>query len=583
MNTATSQTPEQVLEQAQKLWAQGKSQKTYDLVSTYLRANPNDGPLLHFFAGVLEKQGNIFGAIKHLEFACKAPNSQSLYFLDLASLLGKQQMYVESQNVLTVAMKRDPGNQEIQAQLGSMLILNGFFDQGVKLFSHVMAQSPSNWQRWTLFANSVAKSSRPKQAAELYDQALEIMKGASTSDADVTPSPADIANTLMAKADHLKTIGDKDGCTALIRAAIAQTKYVARAWAELATLKAFTDDDVATVEKMIGAERGKLSKLDLQYLHHALGLAYMTRDDGKAAMAHYLKANAYQREQIDYNEEKTLAFLANLPNFFTPDAIAGNTLNETGDEQQFIFIVGMPRCGSTLLEQVLDSHSDAFGVGEIRTLPGLLKRAYGDGFPSLPAHKKLLADPKRLALFAKAYRDEVLRMLPPEVLKNGKGPRYIVDKMLGNFVSVGLIAMAFPNSKIIHARRDPMDTAFSCFTHFFADGHKYLCDLREIGNFYVAYRDLMAYWEKTLSKDQLITVDYEKVIADLDHEARRLVDFLGLDWQDACLEFYANTREVRTHSALEVRQPVYNSSLERWRPYQKELTPLIEALGINPD
>jgi len=586
MSSVNAQTPEDVLKKAQELWKRGKEQETYQLCATYLRTHSNDGQLLHFFAGVLEKQGNIFGALKHLEFACKAPNPQNRYFLDLAKLMIKQNMYLEAQNVLNVAMKRDPADPEIQAQLASTLILNGLFDHGVKLFNHVMVTSPSDWQRWNLYAHSVAKSSRPSQAVALFEQALEVAHAAIKNKQTLpvpAPKPSEVARIEINRADLLKTIGDKKGCEAAIRAALGHSKYFARAWAELATLKAFGDDDFAAVEKMIRSEKSKLSKTDLQHLHYALGLAYMTRGDGKTAMDHYFTANRYQREQIDYNEESTLGFLKKLPDFFTPESIARNTLRETGDEQQFIFIVGMPRSGSSLLEQILDSHTDAFGVGEIRTLPNLLKRAYGDAFPSLPAHKKLLADPKRLAMFAKAYRDEVLRMLPPEAIRDGKPPRYIVDKMLGNFVSVGLIAMAFPNSKIIHSRRDPLDTGFSCFTHFFGDGHKYLCDLREIGHFYLAYRDLMTHWEKTLRPDQLITIDYEKIIADLDHEARRLINFLDLEWQDACLRFYDNKREVRTHSALEVRQPVYQSSVERWRPYQKELAPLIEALGIKPD
>ncbi|MHC8494022.1 tetratricopeptide repeat-containing sulfotransferase family protein [Thalassospira sp. SM2505] len=581
MNSTSDLSPDNVLKRAQTLWEKGKHKQAHDICAQSLRSNPGHGPLLYFFAGVLEAMGNEFGALKHLEFACKAPDPQNRYFLDLAKLLIKRNMNLEAQNVLNIAMKRDPADTEIQAQLASILILNGFFDQGTRLFSHALSQSPSDWKKWNLFAYSVANSKRPAQALELYDRALET--ASDTSKVTLVPSPHDLANILVNKADHLKTIGDKKGCEATIRAAIGYSRYFTRAWLELASLKAFEDDDFATVEKMIRSEKSKLSKTDLQHLHYALGLAYMTRGDGKTAMDHYFTANRYQREQIDYNEESTLGFLKKLPDFFTPESIARNTLRETGDEQQFIFIVGMPRSGSSLLEQILDSHTDAFGVGEIRTLPNLLKRAYGDAFPSLPAHEKLLADPKRLAMFAKAYRDEVLRMLPPEAIRDGKPPRYIVDKMLGNFVSVGLIAMAFPNSKIIHSRRDPLDTGFSCFTHFFGDGHKYLCDLREIGHFYLAYRDLMTHWEKTLRPDQLITIDYEKVIADLDHEARRLINFLDLEWQDACLRFYDNKREVRTHSALEVRQPVYQSSVERWRPYQKELAPLIEALGIKPD
>lgn len=310
----------------------------------------------------------------------------------------------------------------------------------------------------------------------------------------------------------------------------------------------------------------------------------MRRGDGKKAMDHFFKANKNQRDNLQYNEENTLGYLRKLPDFFAPDVIRNNALSEEpADAQQFVFIVGVPRCGSSLLERILDSHSDVFGVGEIRTIPALQKRVYGQQFPSLPQHTDLLTDKKRLAAFANAYRDEVARKLPPELAADGKRPRYIVDKMLGNFVSVGLLAMAFPNSKIIHSRRDPIDTTFSCFTHFFGDGHNYLCDLAEIGRFYRTYRNLMDYWEATLPSRQYQTVDYEKVVADQEGETKRMLELLGLEWQEACLAFHSTKREIRTHSALEVRQPIYNSSVERWRPYEKELAPLFEALDIKPD
>ncbi|MDG4721731.1 MULTISPECIES: tetratricopeptide repeat-containing sulfotransferase family protein [Thalassospira] len=585
MSGTNAPNPDDVLKKAQQLWAKNKIDEAHQICATCLRANPNHGPLLHFFAGILEKKGNIFGALKHLEFACKSPAPQNQYFLDLAALMIRQNMFMESQNVLNVAMKRDPGDSEIQSQLAHVLILNGFFDQGVKLFNHVLSETPGDWQRWDLYARTIAKSSRPAQAGALFDQALEVAHAAANKPTTsiTPPQNSDLARLEMNRAEHLKTIGDIEGCKTAVRTAIGHSRYHARAWTELASLKAFGDEDFTMVETMIRSDQTKLSNSDLQHLYYALGLAHMTRGDGKLAMGYYVKANRLQRDQINYDEGLTLGYLKHLPEYFTPEIIAQHALTENGDEQQFIFIVGMPRSGSTLLEQILDQHSDAFGVGEIRTMPNLVKRIYGELFPSQPIHEKFLTDPKRLEFLAKAYRAEVLRTLPPEAIRNGKGPRYIVDKMLGNFVSAGLIAMAFPNSKIIHSRRDPIDTAFSCFTHFFGDGHKHLCDLREIGRFYLSYRDLMAYWETILTPEQLITVDYEKVIDDLEGEARRLIEFLGLGWQEACLEFYATKREVRTHSALEVRKPVYRSSMERWRPYQDDLVPLFEELGVQPD
>lgn len=585
--TTPHQSAEEVFKKAQKLWASGKLNEAHDLCVGYLRTDLSYGPLLHFFACILERHGNVSASIKNLELACKAQNAKNLYFLDLARLLRGQSMNIDAQNVLTVAMKRDPNDPEIKSHLASLLIENGFFDQGIKLFNHVITQNPSDWHIWELYASSVAGSARPQQADQLFEQALQAAHTATGNPPTHSvrpPSPNEIASILMQRADHLKTIGDTDGCEKTIRDSIGTSKYFARAWTALATLGKFTDKDFKVIHGLLKTKKARLSSKDLQHLHYALGESYMRRADGKKAMEHFFKANKYQRDNLNYDEGKALGYLRNLPDFFTPDVIRNTTLPEEPDNaQQFIFIVGVPRCGSSLLERILDSHNDVFGVGEIRTIPALQKRAYGHQFPSSPQHAHLLTDRNRLAAFANTYRDEVARKLPPELAADDKRPRYIVDKMLGNFISVGLLAMAFPNSKIIHSRRDPIDTTFSCFTHFFGDGHNYLCDLAEIGRFYRTYRNLMNYWEATLSSEQYRTVDYEKVVADQEGETRRLLEFLGLDWQDACLAFYNSKREVRTHSALEVRQPVYKSSVERWRPYEKELAPLLEALGITQD
>lgn len=585
--TATQQTAQKVLQNAQKLWNAGKAKEAHELCQQYLRNDASDGPILHFFAGILERQGNTAQALKHLELACKAQNAKNLYFLDFAQFLRSQNMNIEAQNVLAVAMKRDQNDPKIKTQLASVLIHNGFFDQGVKLFNHVIAENPGNWQTWEIYASSVAGSPQPKQADQLFEQALQAAQAASTNPPTHVvrrPTPQEIASILMKRADHLKAMGDSEGCEEAIRDAIKTTKYFARAWTALATLKKFTADDFKAIHNLLKTKKAKLSSKDLQHLHYALGEAYMHQGDGTKAMENYFKANKIQRDNLNYDEEKSLGYLRNMPEFFTPEIIRENMLSdELEDAQQFIFIVGVPRCGSSLLERILDSHSDVFGVGEIRTIPALQKRLYGQLFPSLPQHTAFLRDTPRLKAFANAYREEVARKLPPEIMAGNNKPRYVVDKMLGNFVSVGLLAMAFPNSKFIHSRRDPIDTAFSCFTHFFGDGHSYLCDLAEIGRFYVAYQGLMSHWEQVVPSQQYLTVDYEKVVADQESQTKRLLEFLGLEWQDACLEFHNTKREVRTHSALEVRQPIYNSSVERWRPFTKDLAPLFDALGVTPD
>ncbi|MCC9625454.1 sulfotransferase [Thalassospira sp. MA62] len=585
--TAEHQSADQILTEARALWAQGQQDAAYDLCSAFLKKRTdNSGPLLHYFAGILESRGNIFGALKHLEFACKTPNAPTLYFLDLAKLMTAHNMGMESQNVLNIAMKRDPGNQEVKVLLAAALIKNGFFEQGAKLFEFVLKQNPDDWQIWHTYAAAVSKTVRLKKAEALFEQTLQCVETAKQSAGNIDPpTPFQMAQILMGKADLMKTLGKTDICETTLRQILTISNSLAIAWNQLATLRKFTDADFATVEGLLNDPTTTLPSKDLQYLHYALGEAYMRRGDSEVAIKHFIEANQYQRNNLNYNEENTLGFMRNLPRFYTPKTISHHALSADEDrEQQFIFIVGIPRSGSSLLERILDSHSDVFGLGEIDTLQRIEKRVFGNAFPTLPQHANALKDKRYIAALADAYRQEVLRALPPEALSpEGKRPKYLVDKLLGNFVSAGLIAMAFPNSKIIYARRNPLDTCFSCFTHYFGDGHDYLCDQTEIGRFYLAVQDLMSYWQDTLSTDQFLTVDYEKVIDDAAGETKRILDFLGLEWQEDCLNFHSSKREVRTHSALEVRKPIYSSSVGRWLPYKAHLSPLFDALGIDPD
>jgi hypothetical protein len=237
-----------------------------------------------------------------------------------------------------------------------------------------------------------------------------------------------------------------------------------------------------------------------------------------------------------------------------------------------VFIVGMPRSGTTLIEQIVASHPDVTGAGELSAL-----RHVVDAHGMFPEWLAALSDgPGEAAarVLEQLGRDYLARTVPL-----ARGGARLVDKMPGNFALAGLIALMLPGARIIHTRRDAVDTCLSCYTKLFGGDQPFTYDQAELGRFYRAYERLMAHWRALLPPERFIEVDYEAVVDNVEYEARRLIEFLGLPWSDACLNFHQDRRVVRTASANQVRRPIYGTSRGRWRAYAAYLGPLLGALG----
>jgi hypothetical protein len=234
----------------------------------------------------------------------------------------------------------------------------------------------------------------------------------------------------------------------------------------------------------------------------------------------------------------------------------------------------MPRSGTTLIEQILASHPKIFGAGELQSFSRALSileapdgapPSFPEFVPGLPAES--------LRQVGAHYLNDVRALAPPA--------ERITDKMPGNFPLLGLINLALPNARIIHMRRDPIDTCVSCFSMLFANGHPYSYDLAELGRYYRAYETLMSHWREVLPTGVMLEVRYEDVVADVEHQARQVVAHCGLPWDDRCLAFHETQRAVQTASAVQVRQPIYRTSVGRWRPYAELLRPLLRELDPN--
>ncbi|MFK8257290.1 sulfotransferase [Erwinia sp. AnSW2-5] len=403
---------------------------------------------------------------------------------------------------------------------------------------------------------------RALQALNQHKQALE------SFDTAATLPGTSVEESMTARALLLLEMGDKKAAIEafdLTQVQFPESIRVAMARTDTKTYR-HDDPDISLMESAL-VRSVKPTLNDQMGLHFALGKAYLDLADSGRAFYHLDKGNAIKRSVVTYDANKTGQWLRSIGATFTPALM--NTFRHAGAaSERPVFIVGMPRSGTTLIEQILASHADIFGAGELSAL-----RFAVDGSGNFPQNMSgWKADD-----FARAGRDYLSRVdsLAPNALR-------VVDKMPANFLYAGLIPLILSDARIIHCRRDPVDTCLSCYSKLFAGEQLFTYEQSELGTFHRDYQALMENLRQVLPADRFIEVDYESVVDDLETQARRLIAFVGLPWDEACLDFHKTRRVVRTASVSQVRQPIYTTSKGRWHCHAANLGPLLAALGIDP-
>ncbi len=329
------------------------------------------------------------------------------------------------------------------------------------------------------------------------------------------------------------------------------------------------DPCIAAMES-IAEDMTGLSSAERIELNFSLGKAYADVGEPDRAFARLAEGCALKRAQIAYNEAGVLDIFERAARTFDSKLMRTNA--RAGDPSDLpVFILGMPRSGTTLSEQVLASHPRAAALGEIEAfLQAMVDTARIDGLADTP--EGFAAMPQAgFRRLGERYLERV-RPLAPDALRT-------IDKSLQSFRFAGLIQLALPHAKFIRVRREPLDTCLSCFSKLFVNDLPYTYDLGELGRYHAAFDRLMDHWAKVMPKGALLEVRYEELVADLEGQARRILAHCGLEWDPACLDFHRTERTIRTASVNQVRQPLYATSVGRWKAYEKHLGPLVEALG----
>lgn len=475
---------------------------------------------------------------------------------DIGSRLG---VLEDADFLLETAIALDPDNIQIRIDHIQVLRKRQKFSLALDQATALLARDPESPVFQSLYAIESMQAGNYDGALEAFDRVLERL-------------PDDPA-TLTSKGHALKTYGQSDAAITSYKAAIAAAPNNGDAWYALANLKTyrFSDDELAQLERVQTSP--ELSFTSRVHVAFALGKAFEDRGAYDDAFANYEQGNALKRKQTRYTTEQMRGEFEAQKQFCTADTLAGE--NRQGHRAQDpIFIVGLPRAGSTLIEQILASHSQVDGTLELPNVLSLAHRLRG---------RNLISDRDRYPRILGELPAKDLQTLGADYIENtrihrGSAP-FFTDKMPNNFRHIGLIHLILPNAKIIDARRAPLDCCWSGYKQLFAEGQEFTYGLSEIGHYYRDYVGLMEHWDTVLPDGRILHVQHEDVLDDLGGQVRRILDHCGLPFESACVDFHQTDRAVRTASSEQVRQPINRAGQGQWKPYEQFLGPLKSALG----
>ena len=473
----------------------------------------------------------------------------------LAQIAAAREYYEEAELLLQRAVRNAPEYARIWLDLSSVqLKLEKHFD-AVHSAEKLVELTPEIAESHISLANAQAKANLTELAIESYRSALRI--------APKHPG------AFMGLAHQLKTIGRQQESIEVYRQNISVNPRNSEPYWSLANLKTFRfeDEEVEAMERLLRDH--SLNDITVVQLCNSLGLEYEGRKDYDRAFEYFQRCNDKQRESQTYDPIANEVMAESIKEVFSQQFCAQNQGHGNTDPAP-VFIIGLPRSGSTLIEQILASHSQVEGTHELSDLPKIVrsiarKKRQGLRFPEI----------------VKEFEPRAWRKLGDQYLRSTEKyrsglPRFI-DKNPNNFIYAGLLHLSLPDARIINARRHPLDSCFGSYKQLFASGQPFSYDFTELGEYYLQYQSLMDHWHQVIP-GRVLDVDYEEVVADLDTEVRRILDFCELPFEQACLNFHETERAVRTASSEQVRRPIYSSSVNLWQRYESHLHELIEIL-----
>lgn len=446
------------------------------------------------------------------------------------------------------ALELQPDYLPVLNNYGNLLLDCNFFEEAISSYQKALKVNPNFAEAHNNLGKALSALRREKEAQLHFEQAINLRPDFAAAYNNLGNIYKDRGQFQQAAAHYRKAISINPQLTELFRhLTFIQSTHLEE---EVQQIKNLWCEDLQETQKM--------------HLAFALGKILDDRGENSEAFTFFMKANALKRQSFEYDSNRDRELFQKIKKIFQP-ALFKRYRNVARPDNKAIFILGMPRSGTSLVEQILSSHPRIFGAGELFYLNKFAGNlVYDEQNHSFPDYLNLI-DEAGLRDIATAYLKSLEDHAPHA--------DFITDKMPHNFIFIGLIQLLFPNARIIHCVRDPMAIGLSIFKHFFVSKHNYAYSLEEIGLHYRYYQDLMLYW-KGLFGDKIYDIQYEKLIHNQEVESKKLISYLGLEWDSQCLSFYQTKRIVKTASATQVRKPIYQDAIQRWKKYEKELEPL---------
>ena len=502
----------------------------------------------------LEQKGDEEGAEKRYQQIVRTDPRHADALNRLGVIAANRREYGASAKYFSDAIKTEPKNAPLRGNLGAAYLKAHDLPSALIQLKKAVALDKHSPVALYHLADCLAQMEKPDEALDYIERLFKIAP--------------DHARAKLLYARVKASLGDMEEAESVYRKMIADGKQLASAYAGIASIKKFKEEppELAEMEKLLGSDDYK--QKEKQTLHFGAGKIAADSGQHDRAFTHFIAGKACYEDEFDIIAYRDL--VQGLIEITTPEFFAERR-DFANKSDRPVLVFGMPRSGTTLTEQILGSHPLAKPAGEVLYFSQAL-RAFN--FNRDSPYKYLRRLQTMSAKDARRLADGYLATLR----KHSRTASRVVDKMPHNFEHVWIISLLFPNATFVHARRDPMDNCISCFTNPLNEAHNYTGSLKTLGRYYRLYSDLTEHWYKVCPVE-IMASQYEELTADQDGRSRALVAHMGLEWDDACLKYYESDASVRTLSRWQVRQPVYQSSVARWKKYDAHLDPLKEALG----
>lgn len=546
---------EELIHQSSILVQKGQWTQAEQLYQLILVNNPIAHSALHEIALIAFQQNNLAKAIQFIQQAVDLAPEVVLYRRNLGELLRRVGQFKAAIAVLIEATNIEPHSAETYFLLGLAYSSNQQFEQAIQQYQIALSYDEHYGLAWNNLGTSLERIGDKEQAKQAYSKALSL-----------NYKHIEAHNNLGALYSEEGRLNE---ARAHFEAAITADPNFIEAHYNLSLIKTYTADDahLNAIELMLPKVNHFSVPTRIRY-YFTLGKALDDIKQYHRAFQAYAEGNRLHYLHNPWDKTKLHEFVEHLPELFT--RVLQEPVLETTETRRPIFIVGMPRSGTTLIEQILASHDAVYGAGELNILDEVIQKACQLANQPFHVWCKQLSDAECIDL-GKEYLDKVWQLAPDK--------NYIIDKMPSNCFYVGMIYRMLPQAKIIHALRDPMDSCFSCFTHLFKEGMTFSYDLKALGLYYAYYAKAMQHWNSILPDKLMFNLHYEQLIEQTELFSKRLLDYIGLPWDPNCLNFYNNKRLVKTASLTQVRKPIYKTSIQRWQYFAKDLHALLDSVA----